>query len=82
MPNATRLANGGFRGHRHPTGNDLDGGAKLPLFFLRHSELQAQKAEIISVPRTTLTDDQSQGTKVASTVARGAEIRGISRLFH
>lgn len=41
----------------------------------------ARKVEIISVPRPILTEAQSQGTTVASTVAHGRKTQGISRLL-
>lgn len=38
--------------------------------------------EIIAARFRQLTEAQSQGTKVASTVARGGKIEGISRPFY
>ena len=66
---------------RQSAADDLNGGAKLPgSLWPAYRNVRSDSGNYC---RSTalLTDAQSQGTKVASTVARGGKTEGISGLF-
>ncbi|OLP57695.1 hypothetical protein BJF92_07115 [Rhizobium rhizosphaerae] len=61
--------------------NDQMEGAKLSSALWRaYRNFQVRMRKLLPLARL-LTDAQSQGTKVASTVARGRKTEGISRVF-